>query len=73
MPPLHYGVLTFKKFFIHFPEESEESSSTADRCSDLKCDEGKGFRRTEETTEKLASTEAKISKHITALQCFDVF
>jgi len=58
---------------MHFPEESEESSSTADRCSGLRCDEGKDLRETEETTENPANSEPRRSKHITELQCFDVF
>jgi hypothetical protein len=73
MLPLHYTVLTFDIFFLHFPEENEECSSTADCFSDLKCVKDKCFRETEETTEKPADTEARRSKHITAPQCFDVF
>jgi hypothetical protein len=73
MLPLHYGVLTFDIFFMHFPEENEECSSTDDCFSDLKCVKGKCFRETGETTEKPAVTELRKSKHITAVQCFDVF
>jgi hypothetical protein len=72
MLPLHYGVLTFDIFFMHFPEENEECSSTADRFSDLKYFEVKCIRETEETTGKPPDTEARRSKHVTALQCFDV-
>jgi hypothetical protein len=62
MLPVHYEVLTFDIFFMYFPEENEECSSTADCFSDLKCVEGKCFRETEETAGKRAVTEAKRSK-----------
>jgi len=63
MLPVHYGVLTFDIFFMYFPEENEECSSTADCFGDLKCVKGKCFRETEETAGKPAVTEAKRSKH----------
>lgn len=40
-------------------EESEESSSTADLCSGLRCDEEKDLRETEETTENPANSEPR--------------
>jgi hypothetical protein len=73
MLPLQYGVLIFAIFSMHFPEESEECLSTADCYTNLTCVGGKCFRKTEGTTEKPAKTEAGRSKHITALQFFDVF
>ena len=73
MLPLHYGVLTFDIFFMHFPEENEDCSSTADCFSDLKCVKGKCFRETRGTTEKPAVTETRRSKNSTALQCFVLF
>jgi len=67
MLPLHYSVLTFDIFFMHFPGQNEECSSKAYCSSNLKCVEGKCFRETEETTQKPADTGARTSKHITAI------
>jgi hypothetical protein len=58
MLPLQYGVLSFDIFFMHFPEESEECSPTANCYSDLIFVEGKCFRKTEGTTEKSADKGA---------------
>jgi hypothetical protein len=73
MLQLQYGVLTFGTFFMHFPEEGEESLPTADCYSDLTFVEAKCFRETEETTEKSDDAGARISRDSKALQCFDVF
>jgi hypothetical protein len=73
MLPLNYGVMTFDIFFIYFSEQNEEPSSTADYVNELKCVEGKCVTEPEETTENPDVTEARRSKHSTALQCFDVF
>jgi len=52
---------------VLYRKENEECSYTADCFSDLKCDKGKCFRETGETTEKPAVTESR--RNVCSLGC----